>query len=92
MITETMENGVYKAVDGDNVLLTIEALGNNIYKAKNSDMEIMAEVVALDDNTTKMNCLSYRRVDNNGKYKKSNKLMNHYIKWFAGILKDKGFV
>lgn len=92
MITEIMENGVYKAVDDDNVLLTIEALGNNIYKAKNSDMEIMAEVVVLDDNTTKVNCLSYRRADNNGKYKKSNKLMNHYIKWFTVILRDKGFI
>lgn len=92
MITETMENGIYKAVDGDNVLLTIEALGNDIYKAKNGDMEIMAEVVVLDDNTTKVNCLSYRRVDNNGKYKKSSKLMSHYVKWLSNILKDKGFI
>lgn len=92
MITETMENGVYKAVDGDNVLLTIEALGNDIYKAKNNDMEIMAEVVVLDDNTTKVNCLSYKRVDNNGKYKKSMKLMNHYTKWLGNALADKGFI
>lgn len=92
MITETMENGIYSVVDGDNVLLTIESLGNDIYKAKNLDMEIMAEVVVLDDHTTKVNCLSYKRVDNNGKYKKSNKLLNHYTKWLAVILKDKGFI
>lgn len=92
MITEIMENGVYKAVDDDNVLLTIEALGNNIYKAKNSDMEIMAEVVVLDDNSTKVNCLSYKRADSNGKYKKSMKLMSHYMKWLGNVLADKGFI
>lgn len=92
MVTETMENGVYKIADDDNVLLIIEALGNDIYKAKNSDMEIMAEVVMLDDQTTKVSCLSYRRADGNEKYKKSNKLMAHYTKWFGKILKDKGFI
>lgn len=92
MITETMENGVYKLADDGNVLLVIEALGNDIYKAKNSDMEIMAEVVVLDDQTINVNCLSYKRADGNGKYKKSNKLMAHYTKWFGKTLKDKGFI
>lgn len=44
MVTEVMENGIYKACDGEKVLCTITSLGNNIYRAVNMDCDITAIV------------------------------------------------
>lgn len=48
MVTELMENGMYKACDGEKVLCTITSLGNNIYRAVNMDCDITAEVYVPD--------------------------------------------
>ena len=54
MITETIENGIYKSFDGDRLLLTITSLGNNTYRAVNMDCDITAEVVPEDDYITRL--------------------------------------
>lgn len=92
MIKEVMENGIYKSIDGDRVLLTIESLENNVYKAKNDFMEITAEVIPLNDYETKMKCIEYKKADKNGRYRKSTTLLNHYMKWLDYILEEKGFI
>lgn len=92
MIIETIENGFYKAVDGEMVLLTISSLGDNIYKATNKEMSITAKVIPLDDYRTRVECIEYKKADKNGRYRKSTKLLNHYLSWLDYILEEKGFI
>lgn len=66
MITEVMENGIYKACDGEKVLCTITSLGNNIYRAVNMDCDITAEIVPIDDYITRLKCIEHKRGNNNG--------------------------
>lgn len=92
MIVETIENGVYKAIDGDRTLLTISTLGGNIYKAINKEISITAKVIPLDDYLTRVECIEYKKADKNGRYRKSTKLLNHYLSWLVYILEEIGFI
>lgn len=92
MIVETIENGVYKAIDGDKTLLTISTLEGNIYKAINKEMSITAKVIPLDDYHTRVECIEYKKADKNGRYRKSTKLLNHYLSWLDYILEETGFI
>ena len=92
MIIETTENGIYKAIDGNKVLLTITSLGDNIYRAINNSMDITAKVTVLNDYQTMMNCIEHKRADKNGRYRKTTKLLQSDLSWLDYILEEKGFI
>ena len=92
MITEVMENGIYKACDGEKVLCTITSLGNNIYRAVNTDCDITAEVVPEDDYITRLKCIEHKRRGKDGKYRKTTKLLQSNLYWLDYMLQEKGFI
>lgn len=94
MIIETMENGLYKSFDVDNneILLTIEALGNNVYKAKNKTFCITAEIVPLNEYQNQVKCIEHKRADKLGRYRKTTKLLQHNLSWLDWIVEEKGFI
>lgn len=92
MIVEKIENGVYQAIDGERILLTIEALGNNVYRAVNDSFDITAEVTPIDEYSNNVRCIEHKRADKNGRFRKTTKLMLHNMRWLDWILEEKGFV
>ena len=92
MIKETIKNGVYTAKDGDKLLLTITSLGDDVYRAVNHDTDIIARVTPLDDYRTSVQCISYKRKDKIGRYRKTTKLLNHYLRWLDYMLEEIGFI
>lgn len=95
MIIETIENGIYKAIDAEKnnkVLLTIISLGNNIYRAINGFADITAKIVPLDDYRTELTCIEYKRADKNGRYRKTTTLLSHTMSWLDYILEETGFI
>ena len=92
MVTEVMENGIYKAFDGEKVLCTITSLGNNIYRAVNMDCDITAEVVPEDDYITRLKCIDHKRRGKDGRYRKTTKLLQPNLKWLMYMLEEKGFI
>lgn len=92
MFKEIKENGKYQIFVDGKLLLTIEELGNNAYKATNDSFTITAEVVPLDDYRTQLRCIEHKRADKNGVYRKTTKLLEHNMSWLDYILEDKGFI
>ena len=92
MVTEVMENGIYKVCDGEEVLCTIISLGNNIYRAVNTDCDITAEVVPENDYITRLKCIEYKRRGKDGRYRKTTKLLQPNLKWLMYMLEEKGFI
>ena len=92
MVTEAMENGIYKACDGEKVLCTITSLGNNVYRAVNMDCDITAEVVPEDDYITRLKCIEHKRRGKEGRYRKTAKLLQHNLKWLNYMLQEKCFI
>ena len=92
MIKETIKNGVYTSKDGNKVLLTITSLGDNIYRAVNNYYDIVARVTPLDDYRTSVQCISYKRKDKIGRYRKTTKLLSHTLGWLDYMLEKIGFI
>ena len=92
MVTEVMENGMYKVCDGERVLCTITSLGNNIYRAVNMDCDITAEVVPVDDYITRLTCIEHKRRGKDGRYRKTTKLLQSNLSWLNYMLQEKGFI
>ena len=92
MVTEVMENGMYKACDGERVLCTITSLGNNIYRAVNMDCDITAEVVPEDDYITRLKCIEHKRRGKDGRYRKTTKLLQSNLSWLNYMLQEKSFI
>ena len=92
MVTEVMENGMYKVCDGERVLCTITSLGNNIYRAVNMDCDITAEVVPEDDYITRLKCIEHKRRGKDGRYRKTTKLLQSNLSWLNYMLQEKGFI
>ena len=92
MVTEVMENGIYKSCDGERVLYTIISLGNNIYRAVNMDCDITAEVVPENDYITRLKCIEYKRRGKDGRYRKTTKLLQSNLSWLDYMLQEKGFI
>lgn len=92
MITETIENGIYKSFDGDRLLLTITSLGNNTYRAVNMDCDITAEVEPVDDYITRLTCIEHKRRGKDGRYRKTTKLLQHNLSWLDYMLENVGFI
>lgn len=74
------------------MLLTITALENDIYRAINKFSDITAEIIPLDDYRTSIRCIENKRVDKNGKYRKTKLLAEHNISWLDYMLQEKGFI
>ena len=92
MVTEVMENGMYKVCDGERVLCTITSLGNNIYRAVNMDCDITAEVVPEDDYITRLKCIEHKRRGKDGRYRKTTKLLQSNLSWLDYMLQEKSFI
>lgn len=77
MIINKMENGIWTSIDTERneVLCTIESLGNHIYKATNSFLKITAEVFPIDEYRTYAKCIENKNRTKNGIYRKSRKSM-----------------
>ena len=92
MVTEVMENGIYKSCDGERVLCTIISLGNNTYRAVNMDCDITAEVEPVDDYITRLTCIEHKRRGKDGRYRKTTKLLQSNLFWLDYMLQEKGFI
>lgn len=94
MIEEILENGKYQMIDTERneVLCTIESLGNDIYKAVNKSTQITAEIKALDEYKTSLKCIENKRAGKNGVFKRSKKLAEHNTNWLYYMLQEKGFI
>lgn len=90
---ETMKNGIYQAIDDDGeIMLTITALGNNIYKAVNKFYMTTAEIIPIDEYRTSLMCIENKKADKNGHYRKSKALSEHNTNWLNHMLQEKGFI
>ena len=87
MIINKMENGIWTSIDTERneVLCTIESLGNHIYKATNSFLKITAEVFPIDEYRTSVKCIENKNKTKNGIYRKSKK-------WLVYMLEECGFI
>ena len=92
MIKEIKENNIYKMIDGDDVILTIESLGDNVYKATNKNSIVIGKIVPLDEYKTQLTLIENKRADKNGRYRKTKKLANHNLSWLHGMVESKGFI
>ena len=94
MIVNKMENGIWTSIDTERneVLCTIESLGNHIYKATNSFLKITAEVFPIDEYRTYAKCIENKNRTKNGIYRKSRKLMDSNMKWLVCMLEEYGFI
>lgn len=92
MIIETMKDGIYQSFNDDKLLLTITALGNNIYRAVNMSFDITAEIIPIDDYSNKARCIEHKRADKNGRYRKTTKLLQSNLSWLDWMLEEKGFI
>ena len=92
MVTEVMENSIYKSCDGERVLCTITSLGNNIYRAVNMECDITAEIEPVDDYITRLKCIEHKRRGKDGKYRKTTKLLQSNLSWLNYMLQEKSFI
>lgn len=94
MIIEIVENGIYKAIDNETnkVLCTITSLSDDVYRAINSFTDITAEIKPIDDYKTYIRCITNKRADKNGHFRKTNKLAEHNTNWLCYMLQEKGFI
>ena len=94
MIINKMENGIWTSTDTERneVLCTIESLGNHVYKATNSFLKITAEVFPIDEYRTSVKCIENKNRTKNGIYRKSRKLMDSNMKWLVYMLEEYGFI
>ena len=94
MIINKMENGIWTSIDTERneVLCTIESLGNHIYKATNSFLKITAEVFPIDEYRTSVKCIENKNRTKNGIYRKSKKLMDSNMKWLVYMLEECGLL
>lgn len=92
MIKEIMENGIYKMIDGDDVILTIESLGDHVYKATNKNSIVIGKIVPLDEHKTQLTLIENKKADKNGRYRKTKKLANHNLSWLHSMVESKGFI
>ena len=94
MIVDKMENGVWTRTETESkeVLCKIENLGNNIYRATNKFTQVTAEIIPLDDYMTQTKCIENKRVDKNGRFRKTNTLADHNTMWLCYMLQEYGFI
>lgn len=78
--------------DRNEVMCTIEDLGNDIYKATNKFTQITAEIKPLDDFRTMTRCVENKRSDKNGRYRKTKELAEHNTSWLMYMLEEYGFI
>lgn len=81
-------------IDGDRnkIMCTIEALGNDIYKATNKFTQITAEIKPLDGFRTMTKCVENKKADKNGVYRKTKALAEHNTSWLCYMLEEYGFI
>ena len=87
-----VENNTYKVISDGNVWLTVELLGNNIYRAINSKIDITAEVKPINEYETSVICVEHKFADKNGRYRKNTKLLNHSMLWLVHTLEELGII
>lgn len=92
MIKEIKENNVYKMVDGEEILLTVEDLGDDVYKAVNENIIIIGKIVPLDEHRTELSLIENKKADKNGRYRKTKKLANHNLIWLHSVVERAGFI
>ena len=92
MIKEIKENNIYKMIDDGEVILTIESLGDNVYKATNKNSIVVGKIVPLDEYRTELTLIENKKVDKNGCYRKSKTLANHNLSWLHSMVELKGFI
>lgn len=78
--------------DRNIIMCTIESLGNDIYKATNKFTQITAEIKPIDDFRTMTRCVENKKVDKNGKYRKTKVLAEHNTSWLRYMLEEYGFI
>ena len=91
-MTETKTTTFYQCKDEDNVLCTIEKIGENVFRAINSDTDITCEVIKIDEYKTSVSCIQHKRRGKDGKYRKTSKLLDNNMNWLLYMLENKGFI
>lgn len=85
------ENKTFYYLDNE-LLLTIEVLGENKFLVENKFNKLIGEVIPLDDYTTQISLEKNFKKDKLGRWRNTKKLINHNSSWFSYILQEKGFV
>ena len=77
MIINKMENGIWTSIDTERneVLCTIESLGNHVYKATNSFLKTTAEVFPIDEYRTSVKCIENNKKEPPGSFLIADKLL-----------------
>ena len=91
-MTEIFNDDKYVVENNGEILLTIEKLNKNTYHAKNKFIDITAEIMPINEYEVQTNCIEYKRAGKDGKFRKTEKLINHYIHWLVYMLEEKGFI
>ena len=91
-MTEIFNDDKYVVENNGEILLTIEKLNKKTYHAKNKFIDITAEIMLINEYEVQTNCIEYKRVGKDGKFRKTEKLIDYYMHWLVYMLKAKGFI
>ena len=78
--------------DDGNILLTIDKIADNTYRAVNNFTDITIKAIQLDEYRTKTECIEHKTKGKDGKFRKSKKLMEHNTSWLLYMLEEYGFI
>lgn len=87
-----IENNVHKYYLNGELLLTITAQGDNNFTVENRHNKYVGYCKKISDNETEYRLDKNYTIGKNGRLYNSKKLIGHNGKWFAWILKEKGFL
>jgi|SRR6185312_6750452 len=87
----TFENKTMYFLD-DELLLTIEKLGQNKFSVENAFNKLIGEVIPLDEYRTEIYLEKNFKKDTLGRWRNTKKLFSHNMTWFSYILQEKGFI
>lgn len=89
--TITIENKTMYYLDNE-LLLTIEKLGENKFQIENAFNKLIGEVTPLDEFRTEISLEKNLKKDKLGRWRNTKKLFSHNTSWFSYILQEKGFI
>jgi hypothetical protein len=94
MLIDTKTDKTFCTTDTETgeILMSIEVMGNNVYKAKSKFLEITAFIKPLDEYRTMTECIENKKADKNGRYRKNKELAEHNTLWLKYMLEEKGFI
>ncbi|GAA0347369.1 hypothetical protein GCM10008931_43320 [Oceanobacillus oncorhynchi subsp. oncorhynchi] len=86
------QDGITKSYLDGELLLTIEELGNNTYRAENKHSKITGKIIVIDDYRTGLKLIENKKKDKRDYWRNNKTLAEHNLSWLSYILQEKGII